>query len=69
MSFVISFLNQKGGVGKSTLSINIAVCFANLKQKVLLIDADKQGTSSTWANLRSETGISGRQHGAGEYGP
>lgn len=55
MSFVISFLNQKGGVGKSTLSINVAACFANLKQKVLLIDADKQGTSSTWASLRPET--------------
>ena len=55
MSFVISFLNQKGGVGKSTLSINIAACFALLRQKVLLIDADKQATSSTWASLRTET--------------
>jgi cellulose biosynthesis protein BcsQ len=55
MSFVISFLNQKGGVGKSTLSINVAACFALLQQKVLLIDADKQGTSSTWASLREET--------------
>lgn len=57
MSLVISFLNQKGGVGKSTLSINVAACFALLGQKVLLIDADKQGTSSTWASLRSETGF------------
>jgi chromosome partitioning protein len=55
MPFVISFLNQKGGVGKSTLSINIAACFALLRQKVLLIDADKQATSSTWASLRTET--------------
>jgi chromosome partitioning protein len=55
MSFVISFLNQKGGVGKSTLSINIAACFGLLQQKVLLIDADKQATSSTWASLRTET--------------
>jgi len=55
MSLVISFLNQKGGVGKSTLSINVAACFAMLGQRVLLIDADKQGTASAWASLRQET--------------
>ena len=48
---VVSFLNQKGGVGKSTLSINVAACLAG-RGRVLLIDADKQGTSSTWASLR-----------------
>jgi chromosome partitioning protein len=57
MSLVISFLNQKGGVGKSTLSINVAACLGILKQKVLLIDADKQGTASTWASLRGESGF------------
>jgi len=54
MSLVFSFLNQKGGVGKSTLSVNVAAWLASRKRKVLLIDADKQGTSSTWASLREE---------------
>jgi chromosome partitioning protein len=51
LSIIVSFLNQKGGVGKSTLSINVAGCLAS-RGRTLLIDADKQGTASTWASLR-----------------
>ena len=51
---VISFLNQKGGVGKTTLAVNVAAALARSADKVLLIDADKQSSASTWASLRKD---------------
>ncbi|QDS92462.1 MinD/ParA/CobQ/CobA-like protein [Roseimaritima multifibrata] len=49
---IYSFLNQKGGVGKTTLSIHTASEFARRGQKVLLIDADPQGSALAWSNFR-----------------
>ena len=50
---IVSFLNQKGGVGKTTLAINAAGFYSNQGKSILLIDADPQGTTTRWAELRA----------------
>lgn len=54
---ILSFLNQKGGVGKTTLSINVATCLSLKKQKVLLIDADPQNSSLDWIAIRRKESL------------
>lgn len=46
MCMVYSVVQQKGGVGKTTLSVNIGIGLARLGKKVLLIDADSQGSAT-----------------------
>lgn len=48
----ISFLNQKGGVGKTTLAVNVADAIARRGKRTILIDADPQASALEWAAAR-----------------
>ncbi|MYZ49091.1 ParA family partition ATPase [Propylenella binzhouense] len=54
---IVALLNQKGGVGKTTLALHLAGAWADKGKRVLVVDADPQGSALDWSEQRSREGL------------
>lgn len=57
-TIVIAVANQKGGVGKTTTSVNVSACLASVGQRVLLVDLDSQANATSGLGLEKVEGAS-----------
>jgi chromosome partitioning protein len=59
---IISLVNQKGGVGKTTIAINIGIGMVRRNYKVGFLDTDPQGTASQWQAIEGNAAFEVRRH-------
>lgn len=59
---VISFVNQKGGVGKTTTAINLAACLGRRSHRLIVIDADPQASVIQWHSIENNIAFDVKHH-------